>query len=230
MEALILVGGLGSRLKDVVKGTPKPLAEISGKPFLTWVLDFLAKQGISRVVLATGYMSEKIKNTIGLSWGSMTVDYVFEEELLGTGGAIKNALQHIKNNSFFILNGDTWLNLNYCDFMDEVMQSDCDLGIALTKIQNSSRYGSVKLDDKYITDFYEKNLISAGYINAGVYFVKNKEKLTFPLDHVFSFEKDVLISLAKKRKILGFIKTSGFVDIGVPEDYFKAKQEAKNWV
>lgn len=230
MEALILVGGLGSRLREVIKDNPKSLAKIAGKPFLTWVLDYLVKQGISRVVLATGYMSENIKDAIGSNWGLIDIDYVFEEELLGTGGAIKNALKHIKNNSFFILNGDTWLNLDYRNFMDDVMHSDCEIGIALTKIKDASRYGLVKLENKLITNFCEKNEIFSGYINAGVYFVKNKEKLIFPKKSVFSFERDVLISLAKKRNIFGFTKTSGFVDIGVPEDYFKAVQESKNWM
>ncbi len=230
MEALILVGGLGSRLRGLIKETPKPLAEIGGKPFLMWVLDFLSSQNISRVILATGYMSEKIKIAIGDNWGPMLIDYVVEEDLLGTGGAIKNALKHIKNDSFFILNGDTWLNLDYSLFMSEVMKSDCEIGIAITQIHNSNRYGYVKLENQYITDFCEKNVNLSGYINGGVYFIKNKEKLNFPLTSIFSFEKDMLASLAKNRKVFGFIKTRNFIDIGVPDDYLKAKEDCVNWM
>ena len=229
MEALILVGGLGSRLGGLVKDCPKPLVKISGKPFLIWVLDYLSKQGISRVIMATGYMSEKIKKTIGDNWNGMSVNYVFEKELLGTGGAIKNALKHIKNNSFFILNGDTWLSLNYSQFMNEVIQFDCNVGIALAQTQNSNRYGQVKIENQYVTEFSEKKENLSNYINAGVYFVKNKEKLSFPSASIFSFEKDMLVLLAKKEKIFGFTKTSNFIDIGVPEDYFRAEQESKNW-
>jgi D-glycero-alpha-D-manno-heptose 1-phosphate guanylyltransferase len=230
MEALILVGGLGTRLREYVIDTPKPLAKIAGRPFLMWVLDFLSRQGISRVVLAAGYMSEKIENTIGHSWGSITVDYVFEEELLGTGGAIKNALKHIKNNSFFILNGDTWLNLNYSVFMNEVIESNCEVGVAITQVKNSKRYGQIKLENQHITLFFEKNGNLPGYINGGVYFIKNKEKLIFPSTSVFSFEKDMLFLLAKKKMVFGFTKTNNFIDIGVPEDYIRAEKESKNWI
>jgi len=140
-EAIILAGGLGTRLRAVVSDVPKPLAPIAGRPFLHWLLDGLAHQGIGRVVLATGYMAGTIRDVIGATHASMAIAHAEETTPLGTGGALWAALSHCHGERVFMLNGDTWLGAPLAPIATQAPTAD--LIMAVRPVPDRSRYGSV---------------------------------------------------------------------------------------
>lgn len=221
--AVILAGGLGTRLRGVVAGLPKPLAPVAGRPFLAWLLDQLADQGVVRVVLATGYRGEQVEAALGTVWRGMALAYSREREPLGTGGALALAARQIAQGEFFVLNGDTWLELDYPAFGGAVADRGARLGVALASVPDVSRYGSVRLDGDRITGFDEKGKTGAGFINAGVYWMRRDLLDGCPAGVAFSFERDVLLPAAAREPVVGYAHTHGFTDIGVPEDYHRAQ-------
>jgi len=231
-EAIVLAGGLGTRLRSVVADLPKPLAPVHGRPFLAYVLDALSQQGIRRVVLATGYRGDQVEEAMGHAWKGMEVVYSYEVEPLGTGGAIMHAVQHIEGSRFFVLNGDTFVKVDYAAFDRASREQRVRLGIVLAWVDDIARYGAVELRDRHVHGFVEKGQTGAGYINAGVYWVDKGLLDAMPNLHRFSFEGDVLVPLSQSEPIAAFTQTSHFIDIGVPEDYarvstfFAVDQEA----
>lgn len=222
-EAIILAGGLGTRLRGVVDDVPKPLAPVAGRPFLAWLLDALARQGMRRVVLATGYKGEQVAATLGKAWHGMSLDYSREAEPLGTGGAISLALQRVDGDACFVLNGDTWLDLDYAAFDQDVRETGAALGMALAHVPDVARYGAVHVHGGRVAGFAEKGLSGPGYINAGVYRVDRSLAGGLPVAKAFSFERDVLAPAAACGGIVACTRTQGFIDIGVPEDYQRAQ-------
>lgn len=221
-EAIVLAGGLGTRLRSVVTDLPKPLAPVHGQPFLAYVLDALSRQGIRRVVLATGYRGDQVEATMGHIWKDMEVIYSHEAEPLGTGGAIMRAVRHIEGSQFFVLNGDTFVKLDYADFDRASAEQGVRLGIALAKVDDIARYGAVELRDHRVHGFVEKGQAGPGYINAGIYWVDKGLLDIMPDAHRFSFESDVLVPFSRSEPVMAFTQTSRFIDIGVPEDYARA--------
>jgi len=222
-EAIILAGGFGTRLRGVVDDMPKPLAPVAGRPFLAWVLDVLAAQGLRRAVLATGYLGEKVEAALGKTCGGMSLLYSRESEPLGTGGAIVLATQRIEGDAFFVVNGDTWLTLDYAAFAAAKRRANARLGIALAAVPDVSRYGAVRVADGRVKGFAEKGRAGPGYINAGVYCVQRRLLDGFPGAQAFSFESRVLVPAVAREHVAGFLDTAGFIDIGVPEDYRRAQ-------
>ena len=147
LEAIVLAGGFGTRLRPVVSDVPKPLAPVAGKPFLAWLLDELKLQGYSHIVLATGYMHEKVENSFGSEYHGMAIDYAVEHEPLGTGGAIVNGLQHCDSDHVTVLNGDTMFRIDHRKIIEACNSNDTKLAIALRHVENSGRYGSVETDE-----------------------------------------------------------------------------------
>lgn len=224
-EAIVLAGGFGTRLRGVVDGVPKPLAPVAGRPFLALVLDALATQGMRRVVLATGYRGEQIETALGAVWRGMSLDYSRETEPLGTGGAIALAMQRIAGDACFVLNGDTWLALNYANFETATCAQDARLGVALAKVPEVARYGAVRVEDGRITGFIEKGYFGAGFVNAGVYWLRRDLLGACPAEAAFSFEREVLVAAVTRETVRGYIDTADFIDIGVPEDYERAQRQ-----
>lgn len=222
-EAIILAGGLGTRLRGVVDDVPKPLAKVAGRPFLAWLLDGLAKQGLRRVILATGYLGEQIEDTLGTDWRGVALTYSREREPLGTGGAIALAASEISGDAFFVLNGDTWLELDYSMFGSSTANAGADLGVALAEVLDVARYGVARLEGKRITGFSEKGLSGVGFINAGVYWMRRDLLESCPTGKAFSFERDVLVPAVSRESVIGYMQTRGFIDIGVPEDFHRAQ-------
>lgn len=223
-EAVILAGGLGTRLHDVVRDVPKPLAPVAGRPFLAWLLDNLAGQGIQRVVLATGHLGEQIEAVLGPQWLGMALEYSREAEPLGTGGAIVRAATRVRSEAFFVLNGDTALDLDYAEFDRAVTSMDARLGVALARVPDAARYGAVQLEGSRVTGFVEKNDAHAGLVNAGVYRLQRSLLADYAHARSFSFERDVLVPAVGREPVIGFTRTRGFIDIGVPDDYQRAQQ------
>jgi len=222
-EAVVLAGGFGTRLRGVVDDVPKPLAPVAGRPFLAWLLDELARQGLRRVVLATGYRGEQIEAALGRDWRGMSLEYSREPEPLGTGGAIALAMQCVAGEACFVLNGDTWAELDYAAF--DRKTADVPLGIALAHVSDVARYGAVLVEGDRVTGFSEKGMSGPGFINAGVYRVSRSLLHDFPVGMTFSFERDVLVPVAGREVVVGYTGTEGFIDIGVPEDYRRAQTQ-----
>lgn len=214
-EAIILCGGLGTRLRSIISDVPKPMAPIKNKPFLAFVLEYLKKQNISRVVLAVSYKYEIIQEYFGNSYLGMQILYSIEKEPLGTGGAILEALNLINSDSCYVLNGDTFFDVN----LDRLKLDNSDICVALKPMKNFDRYGSVDIDNNsYISAFNEKKFTSNGLINGGVYLIKKNIFNSFNLPNKFSFEEffqeNFLIFNAKATVFDDY-----FIDIGIPQDY-----------
>ena len=222
IDSIILAGGLGTRLRKVVSDLPKPMVSINGKPFLDLILSLLNKCGsIERVVLAVGYMADKIIERYEKSSEySFEILFSVEEKLLGTGGAIKNALKYTETNNVLVLNGDSFVEVDLYDFLKKHLQTNADMTIVLKELKNTNRYGSVKIDeDNKITCFEEKKTgLSKGLINAGVYMIKETLFDSIKEQTVISLENELLPVFIKKN-VFGYIGKGKFIDIGIPETY-----------
>lgn len=226
-EAIILAGGKGTRLKDVVPDTPKVMAPVNGRPFLEYVLDHLAEYIFEHVVLAVGYEKEKIMDHFGERYRDIKISYSVEEEPLGTGGAIIKAFDLIDGNRAFVFNGDTMFRINLIRQFDFHTIRQTDFSIVLREVDDVSRYGSVELDEeRKIINFFEKGeKRGKGLINGGVYLINKRffNKYSFP--ERFSIEKDCLEALAHTGIFYGLVCKQYFIDIGIPEDYYKAQDD-----
>jgi len=224
-EAIILAGGFGTRLRSLVSDVPKPLAPVGGRPFLAWLLDTLARQSIRRVILATGFMGDKVVAALGTRWHGMSLEYSQEKEPLGTGGAIVQAAGRLRGDAFFVLNGDTWLELDYSAFDRQARRLDARLGMALASVPDVSRYGAVRVEkDERVVGFVEKGHAGPGYVNAGVYRLDRTLLEDLPKVPCFSFETEFLVPLVARETIAAYTCTEAFIDIGVPDDYKRAQR------
>jgi D-glycero-alpha-D-manno-heptose 1-phosphate guanylyltransferase len=221
-EAVILAGGYGTRLKSVVSEVPKSMAQIGDHPFLYYLLVKLQRAGLKRIILAVGYLADSIQSFFGDSFNGIELVYSIEDEPLGTGGAIYRAMDSIENDWFFVINGDTFFDVDY-DLMEKRFQmTEEGLILALKPMTDFERYGAVITDNDRIISFNEKKHCSKGLINGGIYLIR-KEWLNERVPAArFSFEKDILEKFVTTVKIGYFISEGYFIDIGIPEDYRKA--------
>lgn len=223
MEAIILAGGLGKRLRGVVNDVPKPMADILGKPFLEYIMEYLKKNNVKKVILAIGYKGHVIKDYFGGDYKGISIMYSEEMEPLGTGGGIKQAIRLCENENNIIINGDTYFDVDLPEMMKQHIMTKSDLTIATKVMYDFDRYGIVVSDkDKRIIEFKEKKYYNQGNINGGVYICK-KELVDEVTENSFSFEKEVLEKKYKIKKFSSFISESYFIDIGIPNDYFSFK-------
>jgi len=221
-EAIILAGGLGTRLQSVVYDRPKCMAIVADKPFLEYILNYLAKQGFNHVILALGYKSENVLEWISEKNFPFEISYVIESEPLGTGGAIKLASGKLKSEVYFVMNGDTYFDVDTNSLLNFYRNNNADIVLALKPMSKFDRYGSVDINDNYqIISFNEKKYKDYGLINGGIY-VLNKKLFNGSEKSKFSFEKDILENNIEKLNIIGFIQDTYFIDIGIPSDYEKA--------
>lgn len=222
-EAIVLVGGLGTRLRSVVSDLPKPLACVAGRPFLAWLLDRLADGGIRRVILAAGYRAEQVQALIGTRWRSMDVAYSVEDRPLGTGGAVGRATAMLQGTAVHVLNGDTFLDYD-CGALERLTHRvGARLGMTLARVGDVARYGAIECDRQRVVRFREKGEIGPGLINAGSYFLTAQALAALPDQVPYSFETEVLAPLVQAGEVAAFDATAGFIDIGVPEDYLRAQ-------
>lgn len=226
-EAIILAGGMGTRLKDIIPDGPKSMAPINGRPFLEYLLDYLDRWGLRKIILSVGYENEKIIQHFGNQYKSLELAYAIEEEPLGTGGAIVNALRHVQGFTTFIFNGDTYFDVNLQRLDDFRRIKEADLCLAMRFEIEPARFGLLEFDNNNrITGFFEKaDGVEEGYINGGVYIVRKDYLLRFGMPEKFSFEKDFLQQYYQTEEIYGMRCFSYFRDIGVPGDYKKAIDE-----
>jgi len=227
-EAIILAGGLGTRLRSVIRDIPKPMADVGNKPFLTYILDYLNSYNIKHVVLSVGYKWETIKDFFGNHYKEIYIEYAVEKELLGTGGGVKNAFRFIDNKESFILNGDTFFDIDLYRFYELHNSKSSKFSIALKKMEKADRYGSIVIDNNNrIVSFKEKGMSSNVLINGGIYVINKDFYIKLKKEAKFSLEKDVLETCYKDYQFYGFPFESFFIDIGVLEDYEKAREYFK---
>lgn len=225
-EAIILAGGLGTRLRSMVADIPKCLAPVAGRPFLYYVIEHLLKQGIDKFIFSVGFKYEMIESWLNEEYPLLFAQFAIEHEPLGTGGAIKLACSFATEKNVLVVNGDTLykLDVKKLDAFHHMCGADCT--ISLKPMQDFNRYGVVQLNkDHSIASFKEKQQYKEGLINAGVYAMNVNSFLQEDLPQKFSFENDYLEKFYLQRKIFGIVQDEYFIDIGIPEDYKKAGEE-----
>ncbi|ECR6676698.1 nucleotidyltransferase family protein [Campylobacter jejuni] len=220
MQAIILCGGLGTRLKSVIKDIPKPMAPINNKPFLEFIFEYLKKQGIKEIILAVSYKYEVIQEYFKDEFLGIKIKYSIEKEPLGTGGAIKQALKFIKN-ELYVLNGDTFFDID----LSKLKLDKSKICLALKQMNDFDRYGTINIDKHgLVISFKEKVFKKQGLINGGIYFLNKDIFNDFTLQEKFSFE-EFLQENYKKLKARACIFDDYFIDIGVPSDYERFSDE-----
>ncbi len=224
MEAVVLAGGFGTRLKQVVPDLPKPMAPVAGRPFLEILLSMLARKGFTRIVLSLGFMSEKIISNFGDNYLGMELVYEVENQPLGTGGAIRAALTHCLADHAFIFNGDTYLDLEVNE-LECLWQGSHNPVIVVREVPDTARFGRVDMNDGRVTAFLEKGEAGLGLINAGCYVLPKHGLDDFSLGQAFSIETEFFIKYLQCIRFDGFVTQGRFIDIGVPNDYALAQIE-----
>ena len=228
--AVVLVGGQGKRLRSVLPDLPKPMAPINEKPFLAYLLSYLKSHGMTHVILLVCYMSEKIQGYFGSHYDGLNIEYVYEDQPLGTGGAILNAFASIENNNqpILVLNGDTFVQFDYQKMFAQHQNNHASLTVLLREISDCKRYGKVIFENNIIKQFREKGETGAGWINAGVYLMNPNLFQSFDeLTACFSLEEFIMTHLNQIQPQV-FFTSDYFIDIGIPEDYARVIQEYKS--
>lgn len=226
-DAIILAGGFGTRLKEVVPELPKPLAPIQGVAFLDLLLDTLERsEVIDHVILAVGYRADAIVSRYRDAKRKVPILFSEEKQPLGTGGAVKLALHLARSSPVFVLNGDSYL---HCSLRQMLKSYRAPVTIAATRVENATRYGQIEMDAlNQISVFMEKAAADQpGWINGGIYLM---EKTIFEKQpDVFSLEKDLLPALLDQG-IFGFPVTGLFIDIGTPASWMQAQDLLKSFI
>lgn len=239
MQAIILCGGLGTRLRSVIGEKQKTMVEKEGHPFLYFVVNYLKKYGIKDIIFAMGYKKDEIENYFGDgSKFDINASFAVEKKPLGTGGAIRNTLHFIKDEYVVVLNGDTLFPVNIDDLKEKYIKNNLELSIACKNVDDKKRYGTIMFseDKKYIVSFMEKiddnekskSIDKKTYINGGVYIISKRLISSIKKDEVLSLEKELIPSwLENKKKIGGIISDEKFIDIGTPESLLEFKNNYK---
>jgi D-glycero-alpha-D-manno-heptose 1-phosphate guanylyltransferase len=225
MRAILLAGGAGTRLREVVQDVPKPLAPVAGRPFLSYMLDLLEARGMTEIVISIGYLGHMIRDSYGARYGAMSIRYAVEEQPLGTGGGLRNALAQIDRFPVFALNADTLLDLDYRAMERGFARAERSLGLAVRSVDDTARYGRAVLRDDRVVAFEPAGRSGQGIINAGVYLFGRNLLDDCGLPERFSFEHDFLEPRAAQLQPFAFATSDYFIDIGVPSDYGRAQHE-----
>jgi D-glycero-alpha-D-manno-heptose 1-phosphate guanylyltransferase len=230
MRAIVLAGGLGTRLRSEVPDLPKPLAPVAGRPFLAWKLEHLGKAGVSEVILSVGYRREAIMDAFGEHYRGMKILYAVEEIPLGTGGALREALKlcQTRGEPVWVMNGDTFVDVPYGAMWAAHLGSKPDsrtLTLALLEVEDGTRYGSVTVENGRVRAFAAGGKAGRALINGGVYLVQPDLFAPWQMPDVFSFEKDFLGPKVGVLDLRAFPARCYFIDIGTPSDYIRAQTE-----
>lgn len=230
-EVVILAGGLGTRLAETVPGIPKALAPINDRPFLEYVLDYLQLYGVKKVILATGYLHKTIENHFGNKYKYINLIYSREEEPLGTGGAILQAMNLVEGKMAIVMNGDTMFRVNLGKLYDFQLIKNSNLTLVVREVKDALRYGTVEFDETgRVTAFREKGeKRGPAFINGGVYVIRKDFLLSFDLPQKFSIERDFFEKIYLDHPIYAHRCYQYFLDIGIPEDYERAQKDFRTF-
>lgn len=223
-EAIVLAGGFGTRLRQVVPDCPKPMAPIAGRPFLEILLEALARKGFGRVVLSLGFMADRIVGHFGVRFAGLEIAYVVEEQPLGTGGAVRLAMSECHEDHVYVFNGDTFLDLEV-DAVEQHWLGNRHPIIVGQEVPDAARYGRLLTSNGQVNGFSEKGVGGPGLINAGCYIFNRGQLDHFDLNAAFSLETDYLAKAVSETPIDLFVTAGQFIDIGVPEDFLRAQTE-----
>jgi len=225
--AIILAGGLGTRLRSVVSDVPKPMALVNGRPFLAYLMDYWIEQGISQFILSVGYLKEVVIEYFGNSYRGGDIDYVVEETPLGTGGGVLLAAKNLEPDEYFVLlNGDTFFNIDLSLLSACAEAGEADGCFALFRATEPNRYGRIDCNEVgQITKLNFTKAESGDLANGGVYVLRRSALLEEQAEpgHKVSLEDEIFpLALAMGRRFYGVEFAGTFIDIGVPSDYQRA--------
>ncbi len=223
-DVIILCGGLGTRLRPVLADCPKILAPFGKQIFLDYLLNNMAKQGFRNFIFSVGFMKDKVIDHCRANYKNSDIKITFaeEDEPLGTGGGVKNAMKFISSDPFLIANGDSFWNIDFADFCNFHTNNQSLASIALAKRTKAGSSLITLADSNEISMYAEKNPDpTEGYKSAGVYIMNQKVSEYFPAKSKFSLEYDVFPALVDKR-LYGYILNGEFLDFGTPEKYREA--------
>ena len=227
MEAIILAGGLGTRLRSVIgEALPKCMAEVAGRPFLHHLFQYLERQGCTRIILSLGHGHAHILDWLERETPThIKVAHVIEREPLGTGGGIRLAAEKASEEYTFVLNGDTAFDLRLDALKSFAVEKEAETALALKPMRDFERYGTVEVEKQTgrILRFAEKQPCAEGLINGGIYCIHRQQFLARPLPQKFSFEKDYLETFVNEGRFFGQASDGYFIDIGIPQDYARAQ-------
>lgn len=224
--ALVLAGGLGTRLQSVVPDRQKTVAPVGARPFITYVLDQLAAAGVRRAILCTGHLAGQVEECLGEKYGLLNLEYSRETSPLGTAGAVRLALPFLEAGAALVLNGDSHCAVDLVSFVAAHRQRRAAASLVLARMEDTSRFGRVELNATgEVEKFAEKNTPGEpGWVNAGIYLLERSVIESIPVDRVTSLEKDVFPSLIG-RGLVGYPSDGQLWDIGVPDEYVRAQTE-----
>ncbi|WP_243368744.1 nucleotidyltransferase family protein [Fundidesulfovibrio soli] len=221
-EAVILAGGLGTRLRSEVADLPKVMAPINGRPFLEYQLAHLAKKGFRRVILAVSYLRETVMEHFKSEFAGLRIDYSVEISPLGTGGGLRQALSQVEGAAAFAFNGDTYFDVDYAGMERQWLDaSGAGVSMALRSLSDAKRYGMCRINNGRVVGFAAGGGNEPGFVNGGCYILPRDVFGGFSLPQTFSFEADFLEAHADSLRPMAFLESSDnfFIDIGVPETY-----------
>jgi len=225
MEVLILAGGMGTRLSSLVSDRPKPLADVNGRPFLEYLMDYLINYDTSHFILLTGYKSGKIRDHFGGFYRSIKVSYSEETEPLGTGGAVVHGLKHLKTQDpFLVVNGDTFFEIDLNKLRNFYAKTNADVSIGLFRANQTKRYGRVVQDQEAQITEIGLSAASIGQPAVGGTFLISRKIMEYFTcsDTIFSMEKHFLPEIIVNGGIVnGILYDDGLNDIGTPNDYMR---------
>lgn len=224
IAVMILAGGYGTRLSSIVADRPKVLADVNGRPFLSYLLDQLCISKVKSVIICSGYKGEMIVQAFQYRYKNQELIYSQEPEPLGTAGALKLSLDFCSAEHIMVMNGDSFYDTDLLSFQKWHYLKRADCSISLTYMMSSKRFGFVKTDeDGRIEEFEEKGIERSGWINAGVYIFRREIIAAIPINRMVSLEREILPQLIGE-KFYGYKAHGPFIDIGTPESYKKAKE------
>ncbi|MBI4551835.1 MAG: nucleotidyltransferase family protein [Candidatus Latescibacteria bacterium] len=223
VTAAILAGGLGTRLRTVVADRPKVLAEVHGRPFVTYLLDQLIVAGVRDVVMCTGYRGEQVRARLGDAYGALRLAYSQESFPLGTAGALRLALPLVKSETVLVMNGDSWCDVNLRDAWAEHRARGASASLVVTEVEDTGRYGRVCLDAHGLVIRFEEKGAGTGWINAGLYFLSRRLLGTIPAGRPVSLEREMFPRWIGQG-VSGVRVNRRFLDIGTPESYSMAER------
>jgi len=227
-QAIVLAGGLGTRLREAVPDLPKCMAPVAGRPFLYHVINYLRKQGITSFIFSLGYKHEVIEQYLKDEFHTLDYQCVIETEPLGTGGAIQLSCRHASEKQVLVTNGDTLFKVDLAELASFHKAQDADCTLALKPMKNFDRYGMVEINKKGIVEsFREKQFYTDGLINGGVYLLNVERFLSHSYPLKFSFEKDYLEQQVEQGALSAQAQDGYFIDIGIPDDYNKAQSDLR---
>lgn len=225
VTATILAGGFGTRLRPVMTDRPKVLAEIHGRPFLSYLLDQGVAAGVKSVVLCTGYLGEQVQAAFSHTYRGLRLLYSQESAPLGTAGALRLALPLLKSGLVLVMNGDSFCQVDLGAFWTWHREQGATATLLLTKVPDTTRYGQVQMEpDGRVQSFVEKGKASGpGWINAGIYLLRRELLHTIPAGRAVSIEKEMFPAWVGQG-LYGYRSEGRFIDIGTPESYALAEQ------